>query len=263
MKLFVWLTLLVTCFAGQALAWDYKIGSGDILAVSVWGEADLSVEAVVRPDGKITLPAAGEFVAADKTPLQLAASIEEALYKFIRTPIVTVAVTGITNNKIYVSGGGVPARVINIPGQTTLFKLLCTLEGMENVDLRNAYLSRNNVKKVIDFHDLFAKSDLSKDIPLQPEDIISLPSNETNQVYVLGAVKDPKAIPFREGIRVLDALFEAGGLNDFAKKSHIILFRGKGEGVKLRTKELLNGKDMEKNIELEPGDYLFVQDTFF
>lgn len=255
--------LVFTLFASHAMAWDYRIGCGDILSVSVWAEPDLSVEAIVRPDGKITMPAAGDFLAVEKTPSQLAQSIQESLGKFVKRPVVTVAVIQITNNKTYISGGGVPSQVVNLPGQTGLFKLLCTLEGLENVNLRQSYLLRDGEKILTDFHDLFTNSNLSKDVTLQPEDIVFLPSNQMNRVYVLGSVKEPKPIPFFEGMRVLDAVFAAGGLDEFATKSSIILLRGEAEAIKLRTKELLSGESVEQNIELQPGDYLYIRDSLF
>jgi len=260
---FLIVLFVLTLFTGVSLAWDYRIGCGDLLAVSVWAEPDLSVEAIVRPDGKITIPAAGDFVAVDKTPSQLSKDIQSALGKFVKRPVVTVAVTQITNNKTYISGGGVPSQVVNLPGQTGLFKLLCTLEGLENVNLRQSYLLREGEKILTDFHDLFINSDLSKDMVLQPEDIVFLPSNQMNRVYVLGSVREPKPIPYFEGMRVLDAIFAAGGLDEFATKSHIVLLRGEDEALKLRTKELLNGESAEQNIELLPGDYLYIKDSLF
>ncbi|MEA2091162.1 MAG: polysaccharide biosynthesis/export family protein, partial [Campylobacterota bacterium] len=94
-----------------AAADDYVIGAGDVLQVSVWGASEFSIETPVRPDGKMTLPAVGDVVAEGFTPEQLSKKLEEMLRKFIKRPIVTLSVTQITNNKIYISGGGVGTGV--------------------------------------------------------------------------------------------------------------------------------------------------------
>src|SRR5208283_5402357 len=84
---------------------DYVIGDGDGLKISVWGEPGVSTEAIVRPDGKITLPAIGDVTASGFTPMALNEKLAEKLKEVVNKPIVTVTVTGITNNKIYVFGG--------------------------------------------------------------------------------------------------------------------------------------------------------------
>jgi polysaccharide export outer membrane protein len=63
------LVLLLVPFASHG--GDYVIGEGDNLMISVWGEKDLSLAVKVRPDGKITLPAVGEVMAANTTPKTL------------------------------------------------------------------------------------------------------------------------------------------------------------------------------------------------
>ena len=63
--------------AGVSVAKDYIIGGGDLLQVSVWDVPQFSVEVAVRPDGKITLPAVGDIVAAGATPKQLATTIQK------------------------------------------------------------------------------------------------------------------------------------------------------------------------------------------
>ena len=77
--------------------------------VSVWGVPELSVNIVVRPDGKITLPAVGDVAATGLTPVELSRDLTKVLDSYVKKPIVTVAVAGVTNNRVYISGGGVPS----------------------------------------------------------------------------------------------------------------------------------------------------------
>ena len=65
------MVLILVLIPTVCLAEDYRIGRGDQLNVTVWGEEALSGDSLVRPDGKITIPGLGEIVAAGKTPAQL------------------------------------------------------------------------------------------------------------------------------------------------------------------------------------------------
>ncbi|MEJ2199928.1 MAG: polysaccharide biosynthesis/export family protein [Desulfuromonadaceae bacterium] len=245
---------------------DYVIGDGDGLSIAVWGVPELSVGVVVRPDGKITLPAAGDVVASGFTPAELGQELTKILEKYVKTPIVTVTVAGITNNRIYISGGGVPPGVKNLQGRTTLFKLLCSLEGIQNADLQRAYLMRGGQKVEVDFHELFDKGNLEGDIALQSEDILFLPTNELNKVYVVGAVANPQYIIYRDGLRILDAILESGGFTKFAKESAVLVLRKKGEDrerIKIDMEELMENGEWNQNLELKRGDYVIVKEGMF
>ncbi|NLC71463.1 MAG: sugar ABC transporter substrate-binding protein [Desulfuromonadaceae bacterium] len=254
--------VLLLAMAGIVSGNEYVIGEGDGLRVSVWGVPDLSSDVVVRPDGKITLPAAGDVMAAGRTPAVLSQELTRVLSRYVQKPIVTVTVIQITNNKIYVSGGGVPARIVPLVGGTTLFKFLTQLGSLENADLTRSYIMRDGKKLDTDFHALFAQGDFSRDVELKAEDILFIPTNENNKIYVVGAVKEPKYIFYREGIKVLDAIFESGGFNIFAKENNVTVLRG-DDRIRVRLKDVMKGKRSEDNILLQPGDHVFVGEGIF
>src|SRR5215467_8419115 len=83
---------------------DYIIGAQDMLHISVWKEQDLTVTLPVRPDGKISLPLLNDVQAAGLTPMQLASSLTEKLKKYLADPRVTVVVTAMNSQRIYVTG---------------------------------------------------------------------------------------------------------------------------------------------------------------
>lgn len=261
--LLVVLGLVFGLGCGGAFAADYVIGDGDQLNVSVWGVPELSGPVRVRPDGKITLPAAGDVVASGLTPSQLSDKLGKVLTDFVKKPIVTVTVAEITNNKIYVAGRGGPASVVNLPGRTTLFKFLCSLGNLENADLRHAYLMRGSEKLKTNLHALYVSGDFSKDMPLQPEDVIFIPTNELSKVYVVGAVRQPMFIHFRDGMKVLDAILEAGGFNEFAKENSVVITRADASKVRVKVKDLMQGKENAQNVPLQPGDFVTVEEGLF
>ncbi|HEC97228.1 MAG TPA: sugar ABC transporter substrate-binding protein [Nitrospirae bacterium] len=266
MKKVLFCIIFSLVFLSVAFANDYLIGDGDTLKISVWGEPELSAVTIVRPDGKITLPAVGDVRASGYQPIELAGKLTEDLKKIMKEPIVTVTVTGITNNKVYVFGGGVPSGVHNLPGRTSLLRFLCRLGSFENADLKRAYIVREGKKLDVNFYHLFIKGDLSKDVMLKAEDIIYIPDNELNKIYVIGAVNEPKYVFYRENMRILDAILEAGGFTKFAKENDVLVLRkkaGKTETIVVKAKDLMTEGDLKENIALEPGDVVIVKEGIF
>jgi polysaccharide export outer membrane protein len=100
---------LIACALAQPVAHaadvePYRIQAGDVLTISVWKEKDLQVEVLVRPDGGMSFPLAGEQRASGRTVDELRQSIDQSLRKYIPDPVVTVAVRAIGGNRIYVLG---------------------------------------------------------------------------------------------------------------------------------------------------------------
>ena len=96
-------------------AGEYRIGREDVLEVVVWHEPELTRVVPVRPDGKISLPLAGEIVAAGKTPAELQAGLTKALSPYIQDTAVAVLVREINGARVFVLGevthpGGFPLR---------------------------------------------------------------------------------------------------------------------------------------------------------
>ena len=83
---------------------DYVLQPGDLVNVSVWREQDLDRTVLVRPDGRISFPLAGDLMAAGQTIAQLTQAIAAKLVQFIPSPVVTVTLKENLGNRIYVTG---------------------------------------------------------------------------------------------------------------------------------------------------------------
>ena len=270
-KRIVLVCVVFASFIGNVGAQDYIIGGGDVLQVSVWDVPQFSVEAVVRPDGKITLPAVGDIVAAGETPKQLAAKIKKVLAGMVQSPVVTLTVLEVTNNRIYVAGGGVPSEIVLFTNQITLFQFLCRFDSFIEADLKRAYVMRDGKKIKKGFEGLFLTGDLAGDLKLEADDIVFIPNYSDNKVYVVGAVNEPMYVFYRSGLRVLDVILEAGGFTEYADKGDVVIIRmqklanGKVEKIEIEAdiKALLKGKDPKQNHLLQPGDYVNVKEGIF
>jgi len=113
-----------TAAAGKAHDDSYVIGADDMLAVNVWKEPDVSRTVPVRSDGKISLPLAGELVAAGSTPLQLEKAIAAKLQSFISDPEVTVIVQESRSQKFNILG------MVARPGSYPLSNSLTVLDAV-------------------------------------------------------------------------------------------------------------------------------------
>jgi len=256
--------LLLVCHA--ATAGDYVIGEGDGLDIAVWGVKDLTFSVKVRPDGKITVPGLGDVSASGQHPVDLQSSLSTKLKELVKNPIVTVTVSDITNSKVYIFGGGVKAGVYDLLRRTTLLQLLCTIGEVKNADLKQSYLLRNGKRIKGDFYKLFISGETENDILLEPGDSLFMPLLMDKSVYVLGAVNLPKAIEYRDGMTVMEAILESGGFTKFASQNNTQI-RRKEAGIEVslpvRAKEILLDGKMEQNVKLKPGDYIIVKESIF
>ena len=185
--------LLVGCSAlpppppkAATINYDYLIGPGDQLEISVWRNPELSARVPVRPDGRITSPLIEDLHAAGKTPAALGREIEEHLNKYIRDPTVTVLVSQFVGNS-------------------------------------------------------------------------------QHQVRVVGQAARPAALPYRQGMTLLDVMIAVGGITDFAAGNRAVLIRqvegNKQYGVRLA--DLLKRGDVSANVEVAPGDVIMIPEGLF
>src|SRR6266568_3091916 len=119
---------------------DYQIGPEDVLEISVWKEEGLKKEVLVRPDGGISFPLAGDMQAAGKTARQLQQEITQRLEKFIADPVVSVAVTKIAGNKIYVIGR------VNKPGEFAPGRYVDVLQALTMAGGLTPFAAENDIK---------------------------------------------------------------------------------------------------------------------
>ena len=87
-----------------------------------------------------------------------------------------------------------------------------------------------------------------------------------SRVRITGAVQSPVSLPYRQGMTVLDAILQAGGLNEFASANSGRLYRKNKNGTMqydVYLKDILNSGELETNYELMPGDIISVPERFF
>ena len=137
----------------------YRLGPEDQLRISVWDNKELTVDLVVRPDGKISIPLIQDVVAEGKTAPQLAANIQEALSAFIVNPEVSVVVLQVNAPKFYMIGYVARPGTYPLRSDTSVLQALALAGGFtqfaspRSIKLIRAVDGKQEVRK-INYYDI-------------------------------------------------------------------------------------------------------------
>jgi polysaccharide export outer membrane protein len=159
---------------------NYIIGAQDVLDISVWKEPEVSRTVPVRPDGKISLPLLNDVQAAGLTPLQLAALVTDSLKKFVANPQVTVIVTTINSQRIYILGEVARAGAYPLLPRMTFLEALSSAGGFSQfANKKKIYLLRQEngkqVKIPFNYKEVIGGKNPEQNIPLKAGDTIVVP----------------------------------------------------------------------------------------
>jgi polysaccharide biosynthesis/export protein len=137
----VWLSMLLWAIGNPVQAADdYALQPGDLLAVSVWKEPDLTTELLVRPDGRLTMPLAGEIQAAGRTIEDVRGDIDQRLRKLIPGVSVTVILKQTAGNQIFVIGK------VNRPGPYPLVRPVDVMQALSLAGGMTPFAAANNIR---------------------------------------------------------------------------------------------------------------------
>jgi len=156
----------------------YVIGPDDVLAIRFFSDAQLSTDATVRADGKISVPLLNDVHAAGLTPEQLGDALEKAASKFVTEPDATVIVREIRSRKVYVIGQGVAhAGVVTINADMNVLQVLATAGGLlEYADKENVLIIRNEGGREqrfkFNFDEVVKGKNVKQNIQLRPGDTV-------------------------------------------------------------------------------------------
>jgi polysaccharide biosynthesis/export protein len=162
--------------------YNYVVGPGDILNITVWRNPELSQTVPVRPDGKVSTPLVDELVAQGKTTVEIARDIEKALSKLVRDPVVTVIVTsfvGPYSEQIRVVGEATKPQALPYKQKMTLLDVMIAVGGLTDFADGNAAsitrTSEGDKRYSVRLKDLMKRGDTSANVEMKPGDILTIP----------------------------------------------------------------------------------------
>lgn len=163
---------------------EYRIGAGDELDIRMFYIPELSQTALVRPDGRITLPLIGDIAAAGATPAQLSAEIQRLYGQRFDRPQASVAVSGAAAQRVFVGGEVRRPGAQPLTGAMTVLQAVMAAEGVmetgrtdEVVIVRRAADGTTRVIPV-NIAQVISGQDTTQDVQLAAQDVVLVPRSD-------------------------------------------------------------------------------------
>jgi polysaccharide export outer membrane protein len=253
---------------------EYRIGPKDLLEITVFELPELNQTVRVSEDGTITLPLLGavkiDGLTKDELEQRISSLLEE---KYLKNPRVSVFIREYQSKLVAVIGAVEKPGMYELIGRFTLLQMISKAGGLKESASNEIFVIRDGEKGettsiAIDLDELMINGNPKLNIPLQPNDVINVPVDKLMSVYVFGAVRNPGKIEVKlsKKITLLQAVGNAGGLADNAKKSGIQLKRkdrktGKETQIKVNLGDIIKGK--RRDIELQEGDVIIIPESIW
>lgn len=258
-------SLLVICLLSGAYSQDNTIKPGDIVSVTVMGEAELSKKFTVDQDGNITMPMVNQVHVAGLAPAQAMTEITNQLKKLIKNPQVSIDQVEQGKLPITVSGEVKNPGILSLSAGAKLIDAITAAGGYTaTADLSKVTISHTGAvgtASTIDLSKFLLGGDVSVNVPVAAGDTIHVPTKATNvigNVVVLGAVRQSGPQPITQGMTVREALMAAGGPTEFANSNNVtIRHENSTENTAVDYAKATAG-DPTANVLLTPGDTIYV-----
>ncbi len=246
---------------------DYRIGSGDVLIITVAGEADLkSVKVKVSQEGTIELLYIDHSIkVAGLTEQQVTELLRKEFNVILKEPQVTIFIEEYNAQKVSIAGAVNKPKQMSLNREMRIYDLISEAGGLTDKAGNVIQLVRFRPVEsleIIALNDLVRKPELNR--VLRDGDMINVP--EAGVVYVTGnGVNKPGAFPLKEPIKLTAAIALAGGMSQDAKKKEVHLVRSNGPDQNAATETVINFADIEKDaakdVVLQPYDVVMVPES--
>jgi protein involved in polysaccharide export with SLBB domain len=250
----------------------FRLGPGDLLEAEVIGVKGTRSVGPVMPDGLYYFDLLPGLAVAGHTLDEVRTRAEADLAQYYRSPQVALTLRGVRSQRVWVMGRVNTPGIYPLDTPTTVVEAVARAGGLmvsrfsgtteELADLRHGFLVRDGAFLPVDFHRLLVDGDLGQNVYLRNGDYLYLPSALSQEVYVLGAVNQPKAVGFRDRVTLVSAVAAARDLQPTAHARRVLIIRGSLAAPEVFTADLaavLAGA--APDVPLRPRDIVFVPEA--
>jgi len=270
----------------------FTLGPGDRLEIEIIGNRESRALTSVGPDGKIYYYLLSGMNVWGLTLAETRDVLQRELGKYLTEPQITVTLREVASKHVWLLGRLSKPGIYAMSAPMSLLEAISLAGGTASsgsagagaagsstelslqdlADLRHSFVMRQGQFLPVDFTRLLHEGDTSQNIYLQPDDFVYVPSASAQQVYVLGAVKFPRSVPYTDKMTLVSAMASATGaatvdwfvpgnygVTADAYLSHVAIVRGSLSSPQLSVVDygaIIKGK--AQDVLLEPGDIVFV-----
>ena len=227
-------------------SWQYNIGVGDVLSITVWDHPELTLPAgpersqlesgsTVNENGDIFYPYIDQIHVSGRLVGDVQRELTERLAEFIPEPQVEVKIAAFNAQKVVVTGAVAAPKslpITNIP--LTLLEAINGAGGLsEQADDRQVAIRRHGTNNYVNMADFLDTGRAGSNPILRGGDIVNVPTAESRQAFVLGQIVEPGVVELGfDGISLTEALTSRGGLDETsADAKGIFVFRNRQQNT--------------------------------
>jgi polysaccharide biosynthesis/export protein len=214
---------------------QYRLAAGDMIRISVYQSADLTLETRLTEAGTISYPLLGSVALAGLTVSEAEKRIADGLRSgnFVKQPQVSIAVQQVRGNQVSVLGQvGRPGRYPLETGSVQLTDMIATAGGIVGTGADQIVVvgTRNNqpYRVEIDLPSVFGPNRRANDLTLQNGDVIWV--DRAPMIYMYGEVQKPGTLRLERGMTVMQALAASGGLTQRGTERGLRVHRRDAQG---------------------------------
>ena len=239
---------LISLLEAERNRYDYRVGPGDILSIIVYDHPELTIPAgeqrsaaesgnLVNPDGTIFYPYTGRIRVEGQTVDEIRKTVTLLLSEFIKDPQIEVRVAQFNSKFVFVTGAvNKPGRVALRNTPLTLIDAVQLASGFApNANHHELQITRRNLTASVSSYDLLKSGDLSQNIVLRAGDLVHVPDDLTQRVYVMGEVTRPGQVAMGSTrLTLTDVITEVGGIQESsADAAGVFVIRPSSDSTKL------------------------------
>ena len=245
---------------------EYLLGPGDVVEIIAPMYPELAGEQTLSPEGVMTIYPVGGVQVGGLSRNDAEALLKTVLTKYYSPPALTLRIKTFENNQVLVLGKVASPGVVKFRSRPNLLEALAksgafSPSGQDHRFTRcNIIRGKDQILRV-SIDELLKGASGGRNIDLANNDIVFLPDNDDNNVYVMGDVVKPGAYEMRTSMSLLNAVMQAGGPTEDALTSEIMLVREQtkeAEPLRISLDRMVNSSDYGGNVILARNDIIFV-----